>query len=353
MKPTILLPRGPRRHFLPVALLLTGLLLLAACGKGASPAAESGSAEPAQEAAANPTEPSAPAETSSGDQAVEGEAAGSGEDGEAAPVPQRIAALSTNVAEIALQIAGPERIIVIGRNALNPALSNHADLAQEVPNVIPDGASLDPEQVLAYEPDLILLTARLGAEKDAIAVFEAAGVPTLSFSDWSSIAAFQENMLAIGDALGPESAAKARELVDEMNRRLAEIESRVPKVDNPPSVLMISNQAQRPLLAGPDSLSYELIQRAGAVPAVDRLGLTRSVPADVEQIMQADPDYLLLVDVLGRGEDSFRELMESPGMETVKAVKNGNVRLVPARNFYSANTGLVEGLAELVEWLYP
>ncbi|MFS8640784.1 MAG: hypothetical protein LOD90_08255, partial [Symbiobacteriaceae bacterium] len=103
MKPTILLPRGPRRHFLPVALLLTGLLLLAACGKGASPAAESGSAEPAQEAAANPTEPSAPAETSSGEQAVEGEAAGSGEDGEAAPVPQRIAALSTNVAEIALQ----------------------------------------------------------------------------------------------------------------------------------------------------------------------------------------------------------------------------------------------------------
>jgi len=331
-----------------MAVLLIGLmLLLAACGgrpsAGETGQPSSGTAETGQS-------------SGGGQSGGAGESGGAGqpaESGEAAKVPQRIAALSTNVAEIALQLAGPERINLIGRNALNPALSNHAQVAAQVPNTIIDGASLDPEQVLAYEPDLILLTGRLGAEKDAIAVFEAAGVPLLSFSDWSSIEAFQQHMLTIGEALGPESAAKARELVDDMNRRMAEIESRVPRQENPSSVLMVSNQATRPLMAGPDSLSYELIQRAGAVPAVDRLGLQRSMPAGVEQIMQADPDYLLLVDVLGKGEESFRELMESPGMETVKAVQNGNVRLVPARSFYSAGTGLVEGLEELVEWLYP
>lgn len=346
MKPTASRADAPRR-FRNAAALLISLLLLAACGGRPAP----GGGDPAQPEAPASGEPVQPSPEPAG--SGQSDPAEQTEPGGAVQVPQRIAALSTNVAEIALQIAGPERIVLIGRNALNPALSNHAHLASMVPNTIIDGASLDPEQVLAYEPDLILLTGRLGAEKDAIAVFEAAGVPLLSFSDWSSIEAFQQNMLTIGEALGPESAAKARELIDDMNRRLAEIERRVPEMENPPTVLMISNQATRPLMAGPDSLSYELILRAGAVPAADRLGLTRSMPAGVEQIMQADPDYLLLVDVLGKGEASFQELMESPGMETVKAVQSGNVRLVPARSFYSASTGLVDGLEELVEWLYP
>ena len=79
--------------------------------------------------------------------------------------PEKIAALSLNVAEIVVDLAGPEKIIVVTSSAENENLSNIANEVEKIPNRMVGAVSLDPEVVLSYDPDLVLLALTHGANK--------------------------------------------------------------------------------------------------------------------------------------------------------------------------------------------
>src|SRR5699024_11243538 len=62
---------------------------------------------------------------------------------------------------------------------------------------------------------------------------------------------------------------------------------------------------------GPTNISYDLVKLAGATPAADIIEMERSGPAEIEQILKVDPDYIILLDFFGKGEKSFEKLMRS------------------------------------------
>ncbi|GAA5063418.1 ABC-type Fe3+-hydroxamate transport system substrate-binding protein [Thermocatellispora tengchongensis] len=84
--------------------------------------------------------------------------------------PMRIAALSADVAEAAVELVGAERLTAIPASSANPSLSSHAREMAAVPTKLPPGTGPDPEQIISLNPDLILITTRHGGEQDAQAV---------------------------------------------------------------------------------------------------------------------------------------------------------------------------------------
>lgn len=81
-------------------------------------------------------------------------------------------------------------------------------------------------------------------------------------------------------------------------------------------------------------------------------GQFRSGFADPEQIVRADPDAVLLVDMLGAGRDSFTPLLSNPGVSELAAVRDDRVLVLDGKRAQAL--GLVtatEGAQRIRDWL--
>lgn len=267
--------------------------------------------------------------------------------------PVRIAALSADVAEAAVELVGAERLTAVPVSATNPSLSSHAEQMATVPTKLPPGNDPDPEQIIALNPDLILITARHGGERDAQAVLAPAGIPMIAITTgWGTLEEVKQNLTLLGRALDAE--AKARELTAELDRRADAVAEQAGGTTDRPSVAILSNQAGRPFINAADVLTSDLVRRAGGALVADRIGLRSTGPVSAEQLIAAEPDAILLIDVTGKGRDSFRSLLDNPAVAGLAAVREGRVKLLPARTSYGiGGVRLADGLEEIARWLHP
>jgi len=267
--------------------------------------------------------------------------------------PERIAALSPDVAEAAVALAGPDRLAAVPVSATNPALSAHAGQLASVPAKLPPGNEPDPEQIIALDPDLILLTTRHGGERDAREVLAQAGIPMIAITNgWATLEEVKQNLTLLGRALDAE--AKAREVTAELDRRAAAVAEKVSGIGDRPSVAILSNQAGRPFLNAADVLTSDLVRRAGGDLVAERIGLRATGPVTAERLIAAEPDAILLIDVTGEGRDSYRPLLDNPAVAELPAVREGRVKLLPARISYgTGGVRLADGLEEIARWLHP
>lgn len=266
--------------------------------------------------------------------------------------PESILPLSLDVTEILLELVDPSRVVAISSSAEDKHLSTHTDKAEEIPNRVSTAAYIDPEEVLAYETDLLLLTKMHGQEEDASSILSEIDLPIITFDTMGTLAEFMENIEVIGRAVGETDKATA--LVEQMENDLDAIQSNIPEDQEAPSVLVLSEvgAGTGPFMMGPGNISYDLIQLAGATPAVDEIGLEGSSPASIEQVMKMDPDYIFLLDFFGRGEEDFTELSENPGWSSLQAIKNDQVKMLDVKYLMNPNVEVLEGLEIMVDWIY-
>ncbi|GIN71875.1 ABC transporter substrate-binding protein [Bacillus sp. J14TS2] len=266
--------------------------------------------------------------------------------------PQQIAALSLNVAEIVIDLVGTDSLVAITESAENASLSHYSQEIEKIPYKVKGATSLDPEVVLSYDPDLVLLTLTHGAEQDAEKLLEQSGTPLASFSRWTTVQDVMENYLAIGQLLGEEE--KSEEIVDQLEQKITQAQSLVKVSDQQPTVLILSQVGSNtgPYILGPSSIAYDLIQLAGGTPGSDVLGLEKSAPASIEHLIDMDPDYIILVE-WGTTSDEFQDLVDSEGFQTLTAVQEDKIKRMKAKDISQANRYIVDQLVPLVEWLHP
>lgn len=275
-------------------------------------------------------------------------------DGEATEInekPENILPLSLDVAEIVLELVPPEKIAAITNGIDDPYLSTQAEAGEGIEDRIGSAVNIDPEEIISYDTDLLLLTKMHGQEEDADKVLTQLDIPILSFETMTTVDQFMENTELIGTALGEE--AKAAEVISDMEAGITDIQNKIPE-DESPSVLVLSEvgPGTGPFMLGPSNISYDLLNLAGATPAVDSVDLEGSTPASIEQILKMDPDYVFLLDFVGTGEDAFSDLMDDPGWNTLEAVEDERVKVVEAKYLMNPNVENVEGLEMIVDWIY-
>lgn len=266
--------------------------------------------------------------------------------------PERILPLSLDGAEIVLDLVGTERVLAISKSVENPMISAQAEHANNIQERIASATNIDPEQILSYETDLLLLTKMHGQEADADQLLQQAGVPILSFDTVKTVEDLFHNYELIGTAVGEQK--KAETIVQSMKDEIQSIRKTIPQDVEAPTVLVLSEvgPGTGPYMLGPTNISYDLIKLAGGKPAVDVIELDRTTKAEVEQVIKMNPNYLFLLDWQGNGEQAYQELMDAPGWNTLKAVQDGNVKVMEVKYLMNPNREIVHGLKVLTETIH-
>ncbi|KIP51708.1 ABC transporter substrate-binding protein [Leucobacter komagatae] len=267
--------------------------------------------------------------------------------------PQAIAALDYESAEVLAELGLADRLVLIPEAVLNPTLGGHVESLSGVATTFPVAMNLDTETVIATAPDLVVMSPRHGAEDSIGAVLEQAGLATLQLPDsWTTPEMLAQNVALIGETTGTEDAAG--DLIEEMEAGYAAGAATTAGADNAdaPRVLVLTNQAGRPFATAGHAFPLHLLNLAGAVSVSDELGMRATGPISAEQIVQANPDGIVLVDMNGSGDTMYAELLENPAVATVPAASDDRLMRVTGRDVQALGLGAtVSGLASLTEWV--
>ena len=263
--------------------------------------------------------------------------------------PLRIAALSYETAELVAELGLADRLVLVPEAVLNPALSNHLPQMAAVETTIPTERDADPEAIIATAPDLVLLSPRHDLEDGLADVLSAAGIPVLSMPDpWSSPTGIAADVRLVGTATGADAAAER--LATALETGL--VASEDAGAADAPRILVLGNQAGRPFITAGSAFPLELVRLAGGVDVSAELGVTTTGPISVEQLIAADPDGILLIDMNGSGETLFAPVLDTPAAATVTAVADDRILLLEGRQVQALGLlATIDGLDALTEWI--
>lgn len=319
------------------SIVAAAALVLTGCAASEAPTTEaSATSTPTTAAAAFPRTITVPAGKATSETTVT-----------VAAEPQRIAALSYETTALAVELGLADKLVMIPEQAKNPALTDHADDLAGVASTIPTVSEFDPELVIAQQPDLVLLTARHGVEDGAGAVLQAAGIPVLVLpNSWSSTQQVTADIALVGEATGADDKADA--LSAELTSGLTETTT----ASTGKRVLILNNQAGRPMVTAGTAFPVEMVTLAGAADASVELGMKTTGPITAEQVVQAAPDAILLIDMNGSGEASFSSLLKNPAVAAMSSVADEKVHLVTGKSVQALGlTSTIAGLNDLRAWV--
>jgi len=272
-----------RKALVPVAALaLTASLALAACGEG-----------PAAETAAPPA----------GTFPVEVE-------GTLIPAaPQRIVSAAASHTEILYAIEAGGQVVATDQ------FSDYPEEAAGTPKF--DSFNLGVETVASFDPDLVILSFDPG---DLQAGLAALGIPTLLLGPPVALEDVYGQIGALGQATG--RIAEAERLIEEMTTAVEGVVTAIPAgaaityyYELDPTLYSLTS---RTFIGG-------LLARLGMQSIADAADDGSGYPQlSGEFILAADPDFILLADILCCGQ-SAASVAARPGWSSLAAVEAGRV----------------------------
>lgn len=263
--------------------------------------------------------------------------------------PSRIVAVTSETADMALLLVGPERMAAISKTSQTPQMGMVPDLARQVADTLPSGITPDAEQILSFDPDLVLAVVRHGSQRSTSGQLEAAGVPMIEFSgsEFDTPEAYAEALLRVGEAVGEE--AKAKEIGDELLAEFARLDATRTEAKHPRVLTLIARGGKVMAMDSGNALPALAI-RAGATDAATEAGITATGPLDAELLLKANPDVILLEDFMGAGDGPFQELLHNPALADVPAIKDGRIEVIPMTEASSlAGIHLPKGYERVLE----
>ena len=304
-----------------LAALAAGSIVLSSCS---NPQAEDSAATAASSstpaAASSSTPAAASSNTAAASDAAEPEM----------PAYSQIVAVTAETSALALALAGPEHLSAISATAQVPGMGMNPELARQVDTTLPSGVHPDAEQILALNPDLVLLAARHGSEQSVAEQLEATGVPTLTFSsaDFDTPEAYAATIRRLGAELGLN--ARAEELASEFEAEIAELDKqRPPATATAPRTLALMARGGQVMAMDADNTLPALAVRAGGQDAATEVGISHTGPIDAELLVRANPDIIFLEDFMGAGRGPFEALLANPALAEVPAIAQNRIVLVP------------------------
>jgi iron complex transport system substrate-binding protein len=322
-----------RRRGVISALILSAIL--AACSTPASTATPtSNAAAPSPTAAASPTPAAAFPVTVTDD---EGAAV------EIAAEPDRIVSLTPANTEILFALGAGDRVVATDDS------SDYPDAAVALPDVA-TFSSVDVEEVVALEPDLVVAGGLGFTPAEAITRLRGLDVPVLVVYA-ASVAGVYEDIELIGTATG--TSDEATTLTADMEAEIDSISAAAASAGTKPRVLyeVGYNDTTGAIYAPADaSFVAEMVTLAGAETITT--GDPNTYEISLETLISKDPQIIVL------GTNPFYAptpdaVGKRPGWDAMTAVRNGDIR--PVRDIEITRPGprLPLGLRNLVAAVWP
>lgn len=201
------------------------------------------------------------------------------------------------------------------------------------------------EIVTSLKPDVVLGNHPMNL-KDLSAIEDIGA--ELILTEANSIDDIKNQIQLFGDLLGKKE--KSKEIIQAIDKKVASV-AHNGKHDKK-RVLMIYGAPGTNMIALPNSLSGDILEKAGGLNIADDYPQLEAYPQyaqlNAEKIIESDPQIILF---MGHGDpdavkDSFiKEMQENPGWNKLKAVKNERFEFLPP-DLFGTNPGtrVVEAL---------
>lgn len=263
----------------------------------------------------------------------------------------------------------PERVVILfasfldiwmnngGKNIVGIVEPSEEYITPEIENFKTVGKreSISLEEVIALEPDLVILSSNTSSHIDMISPLEGAGAEVLALDyvykeDYFKIAKL---FATINDELNIYEAE-----AEKVKYGIEEIIGKVPEEDNPSAVIIRSTKSNTTVLTANTTLG-EMFKDLKVINIADKENKQEgSMDFSLEKILEEDPDFIFL-QIMGSDVDAVKEKLKSdvesnPAWSSLSAVKNDNYIVLPKELYtYKANNRYEEAYENLAEILYP
>ena len=220
---------------------------------------------------------------------------------------------------VAITASDVEIIYALGAGDLLVGRGEYCDWPAEVLDkpVVKSGAETNLEEILALEPDVVIM-ATMAQTEDQVKALEDAGVKVI-VSDAQNLEGVYTAITLIGDVVGKADEAAA--IVKEMQDTFEEIRAKAENTGK--TVYFEISPLQWGLWsAGKNSFMNELAEICGLTNIfADQEDAWLSISE--EQVIERNPDYI--VSIAGMGDTAVEEILGRTGWDVITAVQNAQV----------------------------
>jgi iron complex transport system substrate-binding protein len=251
--------------------------------------------------------------------------------------PQRIVTIFASNTEMVAALGLADRIVGIeAYTRYPPEVLNRPLVGGRL------GFSVD--EVVAQQPDLVVVTPSRQAANQLIDPMERLGIPIVVLLQ-RNVAEILSNIRLLGRLGGVAERGEA--LAAKLQARLDRVEQRVSGL-KPPSVVMITGRLGNGLLlvTRPGTYTGDAVVRAGGRLAFDGGVIAQVSP---EAVFKADPDMLLFA---GSDKD-MKELIGRPGWSDMRAVRTERAYAVSRTELLIPGPRTIDGIERLAAIFHP
>lgn len=249
---------------------------------------------------------------------------------------------------VALTASDVEIIYALGAGDLLVGRGEYCDWPAEVLDkpVVKSGAETNLEEILALEPDVVIM-ATMAQSKDQVDALEEAGVKVV-VSDAQNLEGVYTAITLIGKIVGKDDEAAA--LVKEMQDTFAAVKAKAE--DSGKTIYFEVSPLEWGLwAAGKGTFMDELAAICGLTNAfadVDGWGAVSE-----EQVFEKDPDYIVTTSMYwGEGPTPVEEIKGRAGWDQLKAVQNDQIFNADSNEITRPGPRLMNAVIALFDFVY-
>jgi len=226
-------------------------------------------------------------------------------------------------------------------------------------SLIGDFSSPNLEQILALEPDFVIMTGASGgrgggvAQTDLKPSLDAAGIPVAYFT----VTTFEDYLRVMKVMTGITGRADLyEEYGTQIDAQIDAIMAMVPKREIKPTVALMTTYSAGTVVQSSSTMTGGMLADLGADNLADQNpSLLRDF--SLENLIEANPDYILVVPMGNDTAAAMQALQEetaaNPAWDTLDAVQNGHyITLQPKLFLYKPNADWAESYQTLFDILY-
>jgi iron complex transport system substrate-binding protein len=218
--------------------------------------------------------------------------------------PKRIVSLNLCADQLVLALADRDQIAGLTRNATDPQMSGEAAKARGLP-ILKNSA----EQILGIDPDLVVgMPASRSAPMRALknVHYNLLDLETANTVDeiYTSI---RQTAVAVGHPERGEALA-------------ARMQAALAKLPKPGAGKVAAYYQRRGFMTGTGTLIDDLMQRMGLVNLAAKLGKPPLSQLSLEEMVEAQPDYLIVESATDKVADQGTEMLHHPALAGIPRI---------------------------------
>lgn len=253
-----------------------------------------------------------------------------------ASAPKRIVCLNYSATDILTDLIPTDRIIATDMWAREEDLSNCYEKLKGIPV-----CENNPEQIMKFKPDIVILTD--GRANELVDTLDSIGIKTCVLRQPKTIQEIPDYIKIVGEVADNKAAANS--LAEKVAAYLkASTEGQ--KIE---SVLLIHPNGG---IGQKGSMPASICEACNIENLAAKYDFPQSSYLSKEQIIAMNPQRLIVLDWSFGGQHKNaeirkEEILNDPSYQTVSAVQNGKVVIVPMKYMHCSSQYVMKNLEEL------